>query len=86
MWHTPYSARAHISGPAILNAIDGADARGYSDLPPVEEAIAAHLWPESLKIKSRVSLDPEIFRELRSATDLALRTTTSTTQSDVSMC
>ncbi len=130
MWHAPYSARAHISGSALLTSVDGTDLSGYSKLPPIEEAVAAHLCPSTLlRVKSAAvhpnkpcrttaniagkayvaagqaasalhsmavlqvfqakmlkcldeqGPDPEIFRELRSATDLALRATKMTSQS-----
>ncbi len=32
---------------AALTTVDGADEKGYSKLPPLEEAVAAHLFPPS---------------------------------------
>ncbi len=54
MWHASYSARAYISGPALLNMVEGADARGYENLPPVEEVLATHLCPDFFKVKSSI--------------------------------
>lgn len=55
MWHD--LAHAHISGLLLLTAVDDGDLLGYSKIPQVEEAIAAHLCPStSLKVKSAVVL------------------------------
>ncbi|KAL0182316.1 hypothetical protein M9458_021691, partial [Cirrhinus mrigala] len=46
-WHAPYSACVNPSTAAALTTVDGTDEKGYSKLPPVEEEVAAHLWPPS---------------------------------------
>ncbi|KAL0152042.1 hypothetical protein M9458_052646, partial [Cirrhinus mrigala] len=118
--------RVHNPGSSLLSSVDGADRAGYAKLPPVEEAVAAHLCPAAAtnwRVRNNASLpfkpcratanfagkafsaagqaasalhvmailqvyqakllksldeggpDPEVFKELRRATDLALRTT-----------
>ncbi|KAL0172936.1 hypothetical protein M9458_033247, partial [Cirrhinus mrigala] len=113
-------------GSSLLSSVDGADRAGYAKLPPVEEAVAAHLCSAAVtnwRVRNNASLpskpcratanfagkafsavgqaasalhvmailqvyqakllksldeggpDPEVFKELRRATDLALRTT-----------
>ncbi len=47
MWRATYSARVNPSTVAALTTVDGADEKGYSKLPPLEEAVAAHLSPPS---------------------------------------
>ncbi|XDV32563.1 hypothetical protein PO909_003350 [Leuciscus waleckii] len=42
-WRSPYSARAHAQGTQLLTTVEGAEKLGYTRLPPVEDAIAAHL-------------------------------------------
>ncbi|RXN36619.1 kinase C alpha type-like protein [Labeo rohita] len=45
----PQSARTHAGGSEIFTKVDGAEARGYTRVPPVEESIAAHLCPHSIR-------------------------------------
>ncbi len=46
-WRAPYSARVSPSSSAALTTVDGAEEKGYSKLPPLEEAVDAHLCPPS---------------------------------------
>ncbi len=48
-WRAPYSARVNLSTAAALTTIDGAEEKGYSKLPPLEEAVVAHLCPPSTR-------------------------------------
>ncbi len=44
-WRTPYLARLHNTSSAALSSVDGAQERGYGRMPPLDEAVAAHLCP-----------------------------------------
>ncbi|KAL0146542.1 hypothetical protein M9458_058173 [Cirrhinus mrigala] len=44
-WRSPHSARAHAQGTQLLTTVEGAEKRGYSRPPPVEDTVAAHLCP-----------------------------------------
>lgn len=46
-WRVPYSARLHLFSSCALSIIVGAEEKGYERLPPLEEAVAAHLCPLS---------------------------------------
>ncbi len=123
-WNAPLTSQVHNPGSSLLSSVDGADQVGYVKLPPVEEAVAAHLCPSATanwRVRNHASLpskpcratanlagkafsaagqaasalhvmailqvyqakllksldedgpDPEVFKELRHATDLALR-------------
>ncbi|KAL0159082.1 hypothetical protein M9458_047158, partial [Cirrhinus mrigala] len=55
-WCAPYSARVNPSTAAALTTIDGADEKGHSKLPPLEEAVATHLCPPSaLRLKAHAA-------------------------------
>lgn len=105
----PYSALVSSSSAALIT-VDGAEEKGYSKLPPLEEAVAAHLClPSTLGLKAHAALPSkpcrttsalanrayaaagqadmeesgqhqDAFKELRTATDLALRATKATAQ------
>ncbi|ROL46723.1 hypothetical protein DPX16_12616 [Anabarilius grahami] len=128
-WHTPYSARLRTTHYSALTTVDGSEEKGYEHLPPLDEAVAAHLCPPAavgwktkralpskpcrttsalagranasagqaastlhtmpilqvLQAKLLRSMDESsvyapAFRDLRSATDLALRATKATAQ------
>lgn len=40
----------------IFTKVDGAEARGYTRIPPVEESITAHLCPSSASLKAGATL------------------------------
>ncbi len=44
-WSAPQSARVHSNTQAMFSHVDGAEAHGYVRSPPVEETVAAHLFP-----------------------------------------
>ncbi|ROL46421.1 hypothetical protein DPX16_0821 [Anabarilius grahami] len=44
-WRAPYSARLHTSHWSALTSVDGSEEKGYEHLPPLDEAVAAHLCP-----------------------------------------
>ncbi|ROL41974.1 hypothetical protein DPX16_19823 [Anabarilius grahami] len=44
-WRAPYSARLHTSHRSALTSVDGWEEKGYEHLPPLDEAVAAHLCP-----------------------------------------
>ncbi|KAI7793803.1 hypothetical protein IRJ41_025349 [Triplophysa rosa] len=46
-WRAPHSARFHSSFTHTLSSIDGADDKGYTKLPTLEECVAAHLCQSS---------------------------------------
>ena len=48
-WRAPYSARVGSSVSATLSSVDGAAEKGYESLPPLEEAVAAHLCPNTAR-------------------------------------
>ncbi|ROL42719.1 hypothetical protein DPX16_14126 [Anabarilius grahami] len=128
-WHAPYSARLRTSQQSAPTSVDGSSEKGYDSLPPLEEAVAAHLCPPAavgcktkralpskpcrttsalagraytsagqaasslhtmailqmfqaklLRALDESGFDAPAFRDLRSATDLALRATKATAQ------
>ncbi|ROL50609.1 hypothetical protein DPX16_23879 [Anabarilius grahami] len=128
-WRAPYSARLHTSHRSALTSVDGSEEKGYEHLPPLDEAVAAHLCPPAavgwktkrslpskpcrttsalpgraytsagqaasalhsmtifqvfqaklLRSMDESGVEESAFRDLRSATDLALRATKATTQ------
>ncbi|ROL44250.1 hypothetical protein DPX16_4319 [Anabarilius grahami] len=128
-WRAPYSARLHTTHRSALTAVDGSEQKGYEHLPPLDEAVAAHLCPpvavgwktkralpskpcrttstlagraytsagqaasalhtmaifqvfqaKLLRSLDESGVDEPAFRDLRSATDLALRATKATAQ------
>ena len=128
-WRAPFSARTRSSASSTLSTVDGAEEKGYVSLPPLEEAVAAHLCPPTagswrsktvhpskpcrttsaiasrayaaagqaasalhamatlqafqaklLRSMDESGPDPDTFKDLRSATDLALRATKTTAQ------
>ncbi|ROL45289.1 hypothetical protein DPX16_17900 [Anabarilius grahami] len=128
-WRDPYSARLCTTTSTALNSMDGSEEKGYKRMPPLDEAVAAHLCPPAavrwknkralpsqpcrttsalagrayssasqaasvlhtmailqvfqaklLRSMDESGTDAPTFRELRSATDLALRATKATAQ------
>ncbi|ROL55046.1 hypothetical protein DPX16_20307 [Anabarilius grahami] len=128
-WRAPYSARLHTTHRSALTAVDGSEQKGYEHLPPLDEAVAAHLCPPTavgwktkralpskpcrttstlagraytsagqaasalhtmaifqvfqaklLRSLDESGVDEPAFRDLHSATDLALRATKATAQ------
>ncbi|CAM4673876.1 unnamed protein product [Leuciscus chuanchicus] len=128
-WRVTFSARTRSSASSTLSTVDGAEEKGYVSLPPLEEAVAAHLCPPTagswrsktvhpskpcrttsaiasrayaaagqaasalhamatlqvfqaklLRSMDESGPDPDTFKDLRSATDLALRATKTTAQ------
>ncbi|ROL48618.1 hypothetical protein DPX16_0311 [Anabarilius grahami] len=128
-WRAPYSARLHTSHRSALTSVDGSEEKGYEHLPPLDEAVAAHLCPPAavgwktkrslpskpcrttsalagrayasagqaasalhsmaifqvfqaklLRSMDESGVEESAFRDLRSATDLALRATKAATQ------
>ncbi|CAM4579309.1 unnamed protein product [Leuciscus chuanchicus] len=55
-WNAPYSARVRQAVSLAFSAVDNAKNRGYLSLPPVEEAIAAHLCPPSAGRRAKLAL------------------------------
>lgn len=45
----PYSACVHYSSSAALTMVDGLKEKGYTKLPPLEEALAVHLCPPAAR-------------------------------------
>lgn len=66
----PFSAHAHIWGLSLLSSEDGSDLLGYSKLPPIEEAIAAHLCP-MLRVKSTIVYPNKLCRTTANITGKA---------------
>ncbi|ROL54791.1 hypothetical protein DPX16_23237 [Anabarilius grahami] len=128
-WRAPYSARLHTTSRSALTTVDGSDTKGYEHLPPLDEAVAAHLCPPAavgwktkralpskpcrttstlagrayssagqaasalhsmaifqvfqaklLRSLDESGIETPAFKDLRSATDLALRATKATAQ------
>ena len=46
-WKAPFSARTRLSGSSSLTTLDGGPAKGYTEVPAVERAIAVHLCPQT---------------------------------------
>ncbi|KAI2661194.1 hypothetical protein H4Q32_006732 [Labeo rohita] len=47
LWKAPLSARSRYANSSSLTTLDGGPARGYTEVPQVERAIAMHLCPEN---------------------------------------
>lgn len=84
-WHAPYSTSSSTS--ATLSSVGGAAEKGYETLPPLEEAVAAHLCPPTAAGWRARAVHPS--RPCRSTSalagrafsaDLALRMTKATAQ------
>ncbi len=59
LWNAPLTSRVHNPGSSLLSSVDGADQVGYVKLPPVEEAVAAHLCPSAAanwRVRNNASL------------------------------
>ncbi|XDV31059.1 hypothetical protein PO909_033832 [Leuciscus waleckii] len=61
-WGSPFSARTRSSVSLAFSAVDDAKNRGYHPLPPVEEAIAAHLCPPSAGRRAKMALPSKACR------------------------
>ncbi|XDV25826.1 hypothetical protein PO909_029676 [Leuciscus waleckii] len=61
-WNAPFSARMRSSVSLAFSAVDDAKNRGYHSLPPVEEAIAAHLCPPSAGRRAKLALPSKACR------------------------
>ncbi|CAM4454333.1 unnamed protein product [Leuciscus chuanchicus] len=61
-WNAPFSARMRSSVSLAFSAVDDAKNRGYHSLPPVEEAIAAHLYPPSAGRRAKLALPSKACR------------------------
>ncbi|XP_073668191.1 uncharacterized protein [Paramisgurnus dabryanus] len=61
-WATPQGVRACAGGSELFSKVDGAEARGYLHIPPVEEAVAAHLCPSSSSLGGEASLPSKACR------------------------
>ncbi|KAI2662475.1 GTPase Der [Labeo rohita] len=46
-WKAPLSARSRYANSPSLTTLDGGPARGYSEVPQVERAVAMHLCPQN---------------------------------------
>ncbi|CAM4621871.1 unnamed protein product [Leuciscus chuanchicus] len=55
-WSAPYSAGVRPAVSLAFSAVDDAKNKGYLSLPPVEEAIAAHLCPPSAGRRAKSAL------------------------------
>ncbi|ROJ57633.1 hypothetical protein DPX16_23832 [Anabarilius grahami] len=70
-WRAPYSARLHTSHRSALTSVDGSEEKGYEHLPPLDEAVAAHLCPPAaVGWKTKRSL---LSKPCRTTSDLAGR-------------
>ncbi|CAM4452228.1 unnamed protein product [Leuciscus chuanchicus] len=58
----PYSARVRLAVSLAFSAVDDAKNKGYLSLPPVEEAIAAHLCPPSAGRRAKPALPSKACR------------------------
>ncbi|CAM4714568.1 unnamed protein product [Leuciscus chuanchicus] len=61
-WNAPYSARVRPAVSLAFSAVDDAKNKGYLSLPPVEEAIAAHLCPPSAGRRAKPALPSKACR------------------------
>ncbi|XDV46035.1 hypothetical protein PO909_014012 [Leuciscus waleckii] len=61
-WNAPYSARVRPAVSLAFSAVDDAKNKGYLSLPPVEEAIAAHLCPPSAGRRAKSALPSKACR------------------------
>ncbi len=55
-WAAPQLARTHAGRSEIFTRVDGAEARGYTRIPSIEESIGAHLCPSSASLKAGATL------------------------------
>ncbi|ROL52281.1 hypothetical protein DPX16_3433 [Anabarilius grahami] len=71
-WRAPYSARLHTSHRSALTSVDGSEEKGYEHLPPLDEAVAAHLCPPAaVGWKTKRSLPSKPCRTTSALTCLA---------------
>ena len=61
-WSAPFSARVRTPVSAAFSVVDRAKDKGYHSLPPVVEAIAAHLCPPSAGQRAKTALPSKAFR------------------------
>ncbi|ROL54924.1 hypothetical protein DPX16_12793 [Anabarilius grahami] len=60
-WRAPYSARLRTSQQSAPTSVDGSSEKDYDSLPPLDEAVAAHLCPPAAvgwKIKRALPSKP----------------------------
>ncbi len=93
-WCAPYSSHIRPSASVAHTSVDGAEEKGYTHLPPLDESMAAHICPPmvthisalntmavlqvfqaKMLVSEEAGLDSASLRDLRSTTNLALRTT-----------
>ena len=61
-WNAPVSARLRSPASSALSRVDGATEKGYDRIPPVEQAVAAHLCPPSARWRSKTALPSKACR------------------------
>ena len=61
-WNAPFSARVRAPVSAAYSVVVGAKEKGYHSLPPVEEAVAAHLCPPSAGRRAKTALPSKACR------------------------
>ncbi|CAM4514717.1 unnamed protein product [Leuciscus chuanchicus] len=61
-WNAPFSARLRSPVSSTLSQVDGAAEKGYTQIPPVEEAVATHLCPPSARWRSKSALPSKACR------------------------
>ena len=61
-WNAPVSARLRSPASSTLSRVDGATEKGYDRIPPVEQAVAAHLCPPSARWRSKTALPSKACR------------------------
>ncbi len=66
-WHAPYSSRLRASSSSALTSVEGTEEKGYDSLTPLDESVAAHLYPPTATGRKAKAAHPSKLCRMTSA-------------------